>query len=316
MEAGMLVEVKQVGIPLKVAVNRVLDEYYSKTTSSRQAPYLGRWIIARDPDGILERVTRPYLKDFVSDCRAKGNATSTINSKLSFFARMFIHFEDELVGPDGQKGTFVRPPFPWATQTQEEKLASLRWWLKPDLAVRMCAWIRDNDNPIYADYIEFVANSGVRVEEALRLQRRHFDFEAGLMTVPGTKTTRAHRTIPLFSVAQDIATRRLLDKEDDDFLFAFSPSYPKTAPVKRIVNRNQKLLAQKWDLVSRLFGIKNIPTATPRALRRTFARFANDRGMPTETLRLYLGHERIETTQGYLKLVGGHDVNVMRKYVA
>ncbi len=51
-----------------------------------------------------------------------------------------------------------------------------------------------------------------------------------------------------------------------------------------------------------------------KALRRTFAWYANNRGMPTSTLQKVLRHKGIGTTAGYLDLVGDGTLKDSRKY--
>lgn len=306
------------GLPLAVAVKRLQVEHYAKTTRSRQSLYIGKQIAERDPHGTVEQVNKAYLRKFIHEMRTvHNNSAGSINIKLAFFSRMFSHFEDELIGPDGRAGSFEPPTIPWEHKTKEEKLNSLKWWLRPELEAKVCAWLQSNDDPSYADYVAFVTHSGLRVEEALRLQRHNFDFVKNLLTVPGTKTGLAHRVIPMFSAARDIAMRRFGDEcPPMQYLFNFSPLPTDTDTVENIVARNYRLLGGRWIKVRCAFGLHRTPTATVKALRRTFARYASDRGMPTEMLRDYLGHEKIETTQGYLRLVGGPNIEVMRKYVA
>jgi len=51
-----------------------------------------------------------------------------------------------------------------------------------------------------------------------------------------------------------------------------------------------------------------------KSLRRTFAWYANSRGMPTSALQKVLRHKGIGTTAGYLDLVGGGELEQSRKY--
>ena len=215
------------GLLLRDAVPRILDEHYKHTTRYKQATYLGEEIIARDPMGTVESITKTYLRTFAEDCRVKRkNSTETINIKLSFFSRMFEHFETELLGQYGTHapGTFIKPDIPWVRKTKSERANALKWWLRPELEEKIVEWLRKNHEADFADYIEFVTHAGTRVEEALRLQRHHFDFVNNLITIPGTKTDLAHRTVPMFALAREIAQRRFNeDGNANEYLFNFSP---------------------------------------------------------------------------------------------
>lgn len=309
------------GLLLRDAVPRILNEHYKHTTRYNQAKYLGAEIIARDPFGTVEGITKAYLRTFAEDCRIKRkNGTETINIKLSFFSRMFEHFETELLGQYGSRtpGTFIKPDIPWVRKTKAERANALKWWLRPEMETKIIEWLRKNHEHDFADYIEFVTHSGTRVEEALRLQRQHFDFVNNLITIPGTKTDLSHRTVPMFAVSRDIAWRRLGQGDaSTEYLFNLAAMEPNADDeVDDVVKRNYKILREKWNKVRFTFGLTRINTATIKALRRTFARYASDKGMPTQLLQQYLGHDQIETTIGYLKLIGGYNLDVMRQYTA
>jgi integrase len=117
----------------------------------------------------------------------------------------------------------------------------------------------------------------------------------------------------LFTEALD-AKHRLRHAGNDTFLFHFSPCDAHAVDLEAFVGRSYTVVKKKWRLVRIKFGLTRNNTATPKALRRTFARRANDNGMPTEMLRQYLGHSDIATTIDYLRLVGGY-TEEMRKYV-
>jgi len=58
------------------------------------------------------------------------------------------------------------------------------------------------------------------------------------------------------------------------------------------------------------------PIATLKALRRTAARHLTVNGMPTETVRKYLRHSNIQTTLGYLDLVGGYTTKEQHRWLS
>jgi integrase len=97
-------------------------------------------------------------------------------------------------------------------------------------------------------------------------------------------------------------------------ILSCSPCDAHAVDLEAFVGRSYTVVKKKWRLVRIKFGLTRNNTAAPKALRRTFARRANDNGMPTEMLRQYLGHSDIATTIDYLRLVGGY-TEEMRKYV-
>jgi hypothetical protein len=62
-------------------------------------------------------------------------------------------------------------------------------------------------------------------------------------------------------------------------------------------------------------GVSNVATATLKSLRRSFARRATLKGMPTDVLRQYLRHSDIKTTQGYLNLIGGYGLEEQARFI-
>jgi hypothetical protein len=178
----------------------------------------------------------------------------------------------------------------------------LKWWLNPEERSQLDEWLRMNGKDLMADYIEFVCFTGVRVEEALRFTPSHFvglETDKPSMSVPGMKTAGSQKTLPMFKEAVEIAKRR-------------SASISRRTPIFEI---SYKLLREEWQECREFLQVEDVPTATLRSLRRSFGRVATERGMPTEVLRDYYRHSDIGTTAGYLKLIGGYDVEQIRKWV-
>ena len=75
-------------------------------------------------------------------------------------------------------------------------------------------------------------------------------------------------------------------------------------------------LHEAWDKARGLLGELDNRMATLKALRRGAARHLTASGMPTEMVRAFLRHSNIKTTMGYLDLVGGYNVNEMRRFLS
>jgi integrase len=122
-----------------------------------------------------------------------------------------------------------------------------------------------------------------------------------LLTVRGTKTNSAARVILLSDKAVEfIGLGWLMDGARGGSEHVFG-TYTYTR------------LADEWDHVRSAMGFP--PDATLKALRRTFARYATEKGMPAPVLMQYLGHTQIETTMGYLRLVGAYDPKVVAQWL-
>lgn len=133
----------------------------------------------------------------------------------------------------------------------------------------------------HADVVRFLALTGLRPGELLRLEWRHYAPSFGTIAVPGTKTEAAQRTIPLCAPA-----RRLLNSRDrrplgDD-------------PTDRIFPMNfDEWRDTRWKDA---FTTTGLPYRPPYELRHTFATLALERGVPIETLSKLLGHTTIDIT--------------------
>lgn len=326
MEIHLIEEVEKVAAPsssrllLRDAVKDTLSEHFAQLRNTARAQGAANEVLTRAPSDLaLEEIDTAWLRQYVKECVTAKNSPATINAKLSFVSRVFEHNKAKLTQHGGRP---YKPEMPWAP-----KRNAVKWWLTPALAPKVTLWLRQNHMADYADYVEWTTNSGLRVEETLRVQRDHFNFDAKTLTVPGTKSGLAQRVIPLYSAAFDLADRRLQTKLDPhDYLFDFAPAdaaFEKRCmglshtdrEVERL-QRNYNCVRRAWARVKDVFGLQRDKTATLKALRRSFAKVATDNGMPTAVLQQYLGHEDIETTMEYLKVVGGYNLDVIRRWVS
>jgi integrase len=271
--------------PLEAAARIVLEQHYRVTTRYGHARAAFAELCLLFPAAHLETLTKDMLRAWIAHMRRKGNKPSTINCKLSVVGVMFGYFDIK-----GREVPFVAQP------------AVPMWWMTPETEKRAIAWCRANDADALANYIRWTVLTGLRVEETLRVQRQHF---TGLgtahpsLTVPGTKTRAAQAAIPLLPEAVDIAVR-LLGSEG--------------AATDRIFPMRYDKLQRGWKECRKALGLEGVHGATLKALRRSFARIATERGVPPDMLRQYMRHELLATTAGYLRLVGGYGTEQMRQW--
>ena len=151
-------------------------------------------------------------------------------------------------------------------------------------------------------FVLWTVATGLRIEETLRLRWRDVDLELGAVSVLGTKTDLSQAILPLSAEAVEVLR---------DYARETMPLNP-AAPVFDIAYPN---LRYRWEVARKLLGLSDIPTATLKSLRRSFARRAHLKGMPVDVLRQYLRHSNLKTTQGYLYLVGGYSQDEMRRWL-
>lgn len=250
------------------------------------------WLAAREV-ACLDDVNSSHLAEYLDARRAAGDVPATLQKRYYVLKAVFEEAQRR-DPPLASKGIpRIRTP----------KIPKVdKWWLPPDQLAAVLAKLRALDD-FLADYIEFVGETGVRVEEALRIRCRHF---SGLgtatpsLSVPGTKSKSAVRHVPISVGAADIALRRLgVGADSDDLLF----------PMKYVT------LKQRWTKRRKELGFGKAEGATLRAFRRSFAGKTYKNGMPTEMLRRLLGHSDIATTAEYLRLTGVYDIEQARTFL-
>jgi integrase len=227
-------------------------------------------------------VTAPTLRAATSQWYAQGLAPATINKRLNCLSAMGVSVE----------GCRVREP------------KALKWWLKPEDEARVLADLRGEHGALgsLSVFIPWTTRTGLRVEETLRLTRGDFSDGFRAVTVPGLKTSDAQATLPLGVEASELAQA----------VFAVASD----APTARFIPHTYRELEDAWSKVRRVYGWRDNPTATLKALRRSAARHLHvTKGMPLDMVRQYLRHEDIETTMGYLRLTGGYGTEEMRRWL-
>lgn len=160
---------------------------------------------------------------------------------------------------------------------------------------------RENrENRIFLQYAAWARETGLRVEESLRVRRSHFSDHFRSIKVPGTKTAGAEATLPLSTAAQAIAARAFSGRDGVDV-----PMFP----------LSYTTLGEIWRRVRAALGITD-KGATLKAFRRSAARQLHaQQGMPLDILRQYLRHGDVQTTMGYLKLTGGYSEEETRRWL-
>lgn len=293
-------------LPLLLAAHRILEEHYKPNTSrEKSATYALAELWSLYPDDCLEDITRDKLHRWCVVMTARGNQAETQAAKLSVVGRMHEHFD---------LAERCRIPYP-------RRRKPLKWWLKPESEAQVVAWCdeqKTDQATTLRDYVRFIVRTGLRVEEALRLQRMHFTglgTENPVMEVRGTKTRAAHRTLPMLRDAADIVISRIrLEGDPADYLFTSQRIYRKAGHSTKPGPLRYGVLQAQWRACRAAIGIPINGATGLKSLRRSFAGIMSDRGAPTEKLQNYLGHEQITTTQGYLRLIGRNSIEQLRQW--
>lgn len=212
---------------------------------------------------------------------AQGLAPATINKRLNCLSVLGVNVEG----------------------CRQKVKPALKWWLTPEEEARAVAYLTvygSDDEKVLADLIQWTTKTGLRIEESLRLTWT--DLTMGSvevsMSVPGLKTATSQATLPVSLAAVRVLERR---EKAGSSIEVFPISY--------------ETLRKRWDLLrDAMQWMGN--GVTLKALRRSAARYLHvDCSMPLDLVRCYLRHNDVETTLGYLRLVGGYSAEEMRRWL-
>lgn len=287
---------------IRKAAELTIEHHWKNPENKTRAGYTllksVRWLEKRGKKN-FEDVTSEDMEALVAWMEADNLSASTINHHLSYLSTANT-FALERKPPI----TKAQLPIKRLPQDRVEK-----WWLRPEDLEKAVGWLEGRRDPLFADYIQVLCFQGFRPEECLKLHpKRSF---TGLDTTEpwivlganraGNKTQGSADTVALFELARPVIERAIerAEKHGWDRLFPLT----------------QRQARDRWNMVRAMLGVSDVPTANLRALRRTFAYYANASSMPTRTLQKVLRHTSITTTEGYLNLAGTNEQELARGYM-
>ncbi len=246
----------------------------------------------------LESLTASDFRAFLARRRAQGAESRTLARQLSSLRSFYRHAERRGLFRNAALSAIRSPKLPHgvpkplsvaaaAAVTQADALATdetPRWVLARDQAVLTL---------LYA--------CGLRISEALALTPKQADGPVLSITGKGNKT----RIVPVLPAARQAIA---------DYLklcpMALSPHEPMFRGVKGgpLNARNVQLL------IERLRGALGLPdTASPHALRHSFATHLLGNGADLRVIQELLGHASLSTTQVYTDVNRTHLLEQYRK---
>jgi integrase/recombinase XerC len=246
----------------------------------------------------LAELTVSDFRAFLARRRQQGAESRTLARQLSSLRSFYRFAEKQGLFRNAALSAIRAPKLPHAVPKPlpPEKAAQLA---KADrLATEETPrWVLARDEAV----LTLLYACGLRISEALGLASRQMDQRVLTITGKGNKT----RIVPLLPVARDAVARYL-----DLCPFALSPREPMFRGVKGgpLNARNIQLL------IARLRGALGLPdTATPHALRHSFATHLLANGADLRVIQELLGHASLSTTQVYTEVNRTHLLSQYRK---
>ena len=226
----------------------------------------------------LKDLQRRHIDNFVAQ-RAKKVAPATINRGLAVMSNMLNY--------SVERGYLEVNPMLGFRKLPEEQTALRIMTLEEE---RKLVHSVADCNPIVGAYVALLGETGLRKSEGLRMEWSHVDWKKKMLTVPKTKTGEP-RYVPLSDYAISWL-QFLLKYPDSPWVFSLAPGRPLREP-KESFQKGKNQAELHW--VRGLHDLRHF-RATQWLLH----------GVDIQTVKYYLGHKRIETTQRYLHFVPGH----------
>ena len=236
----------------------------------------------------LAAIAPADVRAFMAARRAQGIGSRSLMRSLAGI-RAFARFLEK--NGKGKVGALAAVRAPKIAKTLPRPLpaAAAKRMADPDLAAGdgHAPWIHARDAAVLA----LLYGSGLRISEALGLKRGAFGAaDAIIVRGKGGK----ERMVPLLPQVQKLVAAYAAlcpyDLPDDGPLFVGAKGGPLSARVVQLA-------------MARLRGALGLPeTATPHALRHSFATHLLGRGGDLRSIQELLGHASLSTTQIYTEV--------------
>ncbi|WP_062015390.1 tyrosine recombinase XerC [Aureimonas sp. AU4] len=238
------------------------------------------------------------LRAFLAERRREGAGARSLNRNLSGVRSFVRHLEREGLASAAGPGAMRAPKVP-KTLPRPLSVPDARLVTEEAGAMASEPWIAARNTAV----LTLLYGCGLRIGEALALPGDALaDPQARSMRILGKG--RKERLVPLLPAVLEAAAeyRRLVP-------FALSPEEPLFRGARGGPLRPQIVQGE----MQRLRGLLGLPdSATPHALRHSFATHLLARGGDLRAIQDLLGHASLSTTQGYTavdaaRLVGVYD---------
>lgn len=248
--------------------------------------------LLKDKQGNLLNYTAEDIRDYLSNFQQKRQSSSvTINNIRRIFSSFFswLEQEDYIIKSPMRRIHKVKTGTQVKSTISDEDMENLRDHCnnKRDLAM-----------------IDFLASTGIRVGELVRLNRTDINFNERECIVSGKGNKQR---IVYFNARAKTHLLNYLGERIDKNPALFVSLHQPTVRLKisGVETRLRKL--------GRETGVMHVH---PHKFRRTLATAAIDRGMPVEQVQRLLGHVKIDTTMQYA-MVNQNNVKIShRRYLS
>jgi integrase/recombinase XerC len=236
------------------------------------------------------------IRAFMAERRNEGTGSRSLARTLSALKSFFRHLERHGVMKSEALNT-IRTPKQAASLPRALTVSEARKTLETTRELEPREWVAARDIAV----LSLCYGAGLRISEALAVISSDLDGTAMRVTGKGGKT----RLVPLISAVRNAV---------DDYLrlcpFALAPDQPIFRGV-RGGELSPRLIQQRVVQLRGALGLP--PSATPHALRHSFATHLLGRGGDLRAIQELLGHASLSTTQIYTRVDTDHLLESYRK---
>ena len=231
------------------------------------------------------------VRAFLASRRAQGVGSRSLSRTLSALRMFFRFLERRGLGKNDAVRAVALPKLPHSVPKPLTAVKARALVESADIATPDAAeWITARDTAVLA----LLYGSGLRISEALSLARKDAPTKGRDMlrvTGKGDKT----RVVPVLPIVREAVERYIelcpIELGSDDPLFVGVRGGPLSRP------------ASSSFVIARARGALGLPdTATPHALRHSFATHLLGAGADLRAIQELLGHASLSTTQGYTEV--------------
>lgn len=226
----------------------------------------------------LNEITRQLVQVFLGNCLRKGLAPATVNRMRSLGQHIFSLAV--------QWGVIDKNPVQGIPKLQENN--QRQRLLNPAEKAALRLALDEEPNVQAVDAILLLWHTGARVGELLNARHEDVDLDAGVWTIPRSKSGR-RRYVNLGDVAKAMFARQT-PRPGNPYVFPGSPKYG---------NARMASPTKAFERVKRRAGLENLRL---HDLRHNFASEAVGAGFELYDVQNILGHSNPSVTQRYCHL--------------
>jgi integrase/recombinase XerC len=242
---------------------------------------------ARDVDSFFAFDHNPLsatvsgFRAFITKLAREGKSPRTIARAISSLKNFFRFLDQNGIASNAEISQIRSPKIPQRLSKAVEQ-QDIGRMLGEFSKISPVAWITARDRALFT----LIYGAGLRISEALSLDIGDADGDELRILGKGGK----ERIIPLLPAVRDEIGHYLELKPHSGALFLGEKGARLTA---RVAERDMAAVRSRLGLPA---------TATPHALRHSFATHLLARGADLRTIQELLGHSSLSTTQGYTKV--------------